>query len=784
MPPQSYANRTDVERPQEPALDQREAPTPFLERVQAGVRTGAEDQWRNRMSGWREAEWIDRLYARHYELERLSGKKLPLSDEVMRWEAGPEASRDGLAGIGRAIDDVLDAPARLLGREVSIADYEQTLAELKASNPALARIRSRDELWAAHDAELRGVRARAQAAGQDGAGGVVGSFIGGTAAALTDPVNLGATVATGGIGVGRPLLVRMGQQAGVNIGIEATQAPGRMVEADQFGGPDYTAGEAAGDTVLAGAGGAVFEAAGAGGRALLRRLAGARGSAEPIERGLADHAERLMADEAAIGPAADDFDAARTALIRGEPRPVVEADRGLDALFADAQPTGVSGGVRRSQPEIAAPASDLVSAEYRGRRIWSGRFDPLSVETDAARFQYKAEADGEGVTGRLRGVERWDATASGKAILFEERGGRVLVADGHQRRGLARRLAEQGWEDAQLDGYLFREADGWSPREVRVVAALKNVREGSGTIMDAAKLFRDAPQALQDRSLPITGEFIQSARQLSLLGDDAFRAVVNGVIPERYGAALGELAPDRPDLQGDLVALLKRADPGSIDGARALIHEAMLDDFIATEGVQQDLFGGLPREATVIARGRIREAVMAGLRKDTRLYGSLVRHADAIEAGGNALARSENEARLGIDRAAAELVSKLSLRSGDMGEAFQAAARDVTIGAATAGQAAKGLIQRIRSAVAAGERLDELRAETLTPTAPGEAALEAVRAFDEPAGPGARAQLAEKPEDAALEAEAASGGLFDDLPQDEGLDRAVTHLRACAPGRA
>ena len=495
----------------------------------------------------------------------------------------------------------------------------------------------------------------------------------------------------------------MAVQGAANAGAEGLEIGNRRADAALYGGPEYTAGEAAMDVGFAGVGGAGFEVLTDVGKAAFkataRRLAT---SAEPAERGVADQIERLLTDEEILANA-DDFDAARTALARGEPRPVVEPEQSLDDLFANQPDAPVLRSVAGSQPETAG---GLQSADYMGRTIWSGRFDPMQVEADAARFQYKADGDADGVTGRLRGVERWDATASGKAILFEDTDGRMFVADGHQRRGLARRLAEQGWEDARLDGYLFKASDGWSAREVRVVAALKNIREGSGAIMDAAKLFREAPGALKDRSLPVTGDFIHQARQLASLSDPAFRAVANGVIPERYGAVLGELAGARPELQGDLVDLLRRGEPGTADGARALIHEAMLDDFIAAEGVQMDLFGGLPRESTVIARGRIREAVMRSLRKDERTFAALVRNADAVEAGGNVLARSDNEARLALDRAAQELVSKLSLRSGEIGEAFSEAASAVTKGELSPAAAAKGLTQRIRNAVKAGDLLE------------------------------------------------------------------------------
>lgn len=780
MPPQSWTLMRDYEAPA--PLKAPTAPVPFWDAVGRSAAASAEDQWRNRTGGWREHEWLDASWKRHREVERITGRRLRPSAELNGLEAGPEG--DGwLAGLSRGVDNALNAPYRLLLGDPSIDAYEAQIDALRAEFPELAAVPTRQDLWRRKDAELREVRSRAIAAGEAGAGGAIGGFIGGTGAALADPVNLAATVATGGVGAGRPLLMRMAAQAGVNTGIEVAQAPGRAIDAERYGGPEYTAAEAALDLTFAGPGGAAFEGLASGGKAAWRATASrlAR-SDEPAERGLADQIERLLADETVLAQA-DDFDGARAALAKGEARPVVEPERDLDSLFANQPEAPVLRGVAGSQPETATTAPGaLNSADYMGRTIWSGRFDPMTVEADAARFQYKGDGDADGVTGRLRGVERWDATASGKAILFEDTDGRIFVADGHQRRGLARRLVEQGWDDARLDGYLFRASDGWSAREVRVVAALKNIREGSGAIMDAAKLFREAPGALRDRSLPVTGEFIQQARQLASLSDAAFRAVANGVIPERYGAVLGEVAGDRPDLHGDLIDLIRRGEPGSADGARALIHEAMLDDFIASDGVQMDLFGGLPRESTVIARGRIREAVMRSLRKDERTFAALVKNADAVEAGGNVLARSDNEARLALDRAAQELVSRLSLRAGEIGEAFAEAAAAVTKGEATAAGAAKGLTQRIRNAVKAGELLELERKAVIDPDAPSPQAVKAAEAFDQPGGRGQADQIPPKPEDAELEA-GASPGLFDDLPTDMPEERALNVLRACAPGR-
>ncbi len=437
-------------------------------------------------------------------------------------------------------------------------------------------------------------------------------------------------------------------------------------------------------------------------------------------------------------------------------------------------------------PSITAPAgSGRSEATYQGRRIFSGSFDPMTVEADPLAFQYKADGDAEGVTNRLAGVQSWDATAAGRAILFERRDGQVVVADGHQRRALARRLIETGQDTtAALDGFLFRQADGWAVEDVRVIAALKNIREGSGSIMDAAKVFRDAPALINDRSLPVTGEFIASARGLARLSPEAFGSVINGVIPERFGAVIGELAADKPDLHASLVDLIKRGGARNLDDSRALVQEGLLADFAARSGLQDDLFGGMPAESSIIARAKLRAAVLRQLRGDARLFSSLVRKADAIEVGGNVLARSENEMRAAMDAAAIAVVDRMSLRSGEVGDVFGAAARGVVDGDRSLADAVSEVVGVLRSNVDAGADLSRFRSDAIAPSPPTAFSINALRAFDEPASAGPAGQVQPKPEDAAMEEGNGPGGLFAALTTDDVEERAFARLAPCAPGRA
>lgn len=716
------------------------APTTFAGAVQAAW----DDGWQTRNMGVRTNRLRDELFHRDGMVRKALG--LPMGA--------------GNGGLPRsALMTTAEDPNAL-----SEDDYERRIEALRAEHPReLQGIETRSALLARINQDLGDVRARAD---QAGAEHPVAAFLGGSAAALTDPLNLVATVLTGGAGAGRPLLARMGMQALANAGVEAAQVPARIGDA-QVAGPKYEAREAVTDVLAAGAGGAGFEALGAGAKRAWRAVFPQLG-ATPAGRLTRDHIETALRDDAALGPLdGAAHDEGMSALAAQGRRPQLEPAQEIGDLFGEAPqkpPRDLGGGF----------SAQAQTVDYYGRRIEARSFDPAELETDAGTFQYKADADAEGVTARLRGVDVWDPTSSGKVIVYERADGTRVIADGHQRRALARRMAEKGW-DAQLDGYLFREADGWTARQVRTLAALKNIREGSGTMLDAAKVFRDAPELLNDRSLPITGEFITRARALARLHPEAFGAVVNKVVDERYAAEIGAMAAGRQDLHPALVKLLHDGKPANVEEARALISEAMLDDWVSTEGEQADFFGNLPPESTTIARAKVKAAVAGALRKDARIYGQLVKNADAIEAGGNVLLRDANETAAAVNRTALEVLNRLSLRAGDIGEAMAAAAREVLDGKRPA-DAAKSVLTMVRNRLKAGEGLAETRAAAIDPPPPSPTALNAIASADDPKA--WEAAAFEPPE---AEGRPPPAGLFDDLDPAGDYELAHQRLLACAP---
>jgi len=157
--------------------------------------------------------------------------------------------------------------------------------------------------------------------------------------------------------------------------------------------------------------------------------------------------------------------------------------------------------------------------------------------------------------------------------VYQYADGGQFIADGHQRLGLARRIKKQDpSQDVRLYGHMLREVDGITPEMARVAAAMKNVAEGTGTAIDAAKVLRVAPERAGE--LPPRSALVRQAQDLTFLDDDAFGAVINGLVPANYAAAIGRLIPDNPGLQKDAMSILAKTDPANEFQAEAIVRQS------------------------------------------------------------------------------------------------------------------------------------------------------------------------------------------------------------------
>jgi len=326
-------------------------------------------------------------------------------------------------------------------------------------------------------------------------------------------------------------------------------------------------------------------------------------------------------------------------------------------------------------------------------------FDPNKISVDAKTFQFKEGGDEFGVSERLQGITFWDKYKAGVITVYEYADGTLTIADGHQRLGLAKRILSQDpSQDVKVIGYKLREVDGISPAEARVIAAMKNIAEGTGTSIDAAKVLRVDPGRLSE--LPPRSELVRQARDMMALSDAAFGAVVNNVIPAKYGAIVGRLIDDQ-ELQTAAIEVLAKADPSNAFQAEAIVRQVQ---GAGSEQVKQiSLFGEeIVTESFYVERAKVLDRAFKELRRDKAAFETLVRNSERLEAEGNILAKTANERKASTDAQTIALLQTLANRKGPLSDALNDAARTARETNSYVAPTS-GFIDAIRGSIESGE---------------------------------------------------------------------------------
>jgi len=316
----------------------------------------------------------------------------------------------------------------------------------------------------------------------------------------------------------------------------------------------------------------------------------------------------------------------------------------------------------------AVPESDpLDAADYSDLPYERATFTPDQVETDAALMQYKAGGDTAGVTGKLKDVTAWNPIHSSEVLVWEGNDGRRIVVDGHQRVGLAKRLNDPSIE---LPAIVLREADGITAAQARTIGALRNINLGTGTLLDNARVLRDAPEGANQ----IKGaEDRRAIEGLANLNYEAFGAVANGVIDPSIAAEVGRNAP--PESHMAMVDLLTKERIRNPAEAGNIVRQAVADGFGTQQEHQLGMFGDAPQQSLYVPIARILDAASKRLRDEKRTFKVLATKAGKIEAAGNVLDRGANEGKvIGSDEALA-ILNATAHRAGPVRDALIASAR-------------------------------------------------------------------------------------------------------------
>ena len=451
--------------------------------------------------------------------------------------------------------------------------------------------------------------------------GPIADFAGGMGAQVTDPVNAATILIgpTGRVGQGAKAIIGMGVKQGIaNAGVEAAMAP-LVQDFRRQMGQSYGLGEAAYDIGTAAALGFAADAgirtaargiqSKLGRRAILdadgkvtgyesaeasiaraTRQAESQARAEQLkalqddgtlQRAMDGDHEAIAKVDPILGLSEDpafrgarqvqefvelepgDFDdiaksrtfnqALRAAIDADEPPPVIKMERASNrpSLSDDMEiPKGTEGN------------QHFRTIDIEGKPVHFQNLDPKKITTDAEAMQFKSGGNQFGVTGALGINTTFDPAAAGKVIVFERADGMTIIVDGHQRLSIAK-------DGDQFQGFVFREADGWSAAEVRAEAALKNIQEGRANLLDTVRAMREHGPQMEGR-IAVDTDFMRQAVGMSRLSDAAFVRLEAGTIEPHMAALVGELVPDATKHDGVMQALL-RANPPDEASARKVI---------------------------------------------------------------------------------------------------------------------------------------------------------------------------------------------------------------------
>lgn len=335
---------------------------------------------------------------------------------------------------------------------------------------------------------------------------------------------------------------------------------------------------------------------------------------------------------------------------------------------------GIKTGNFNKLPQESPTAKPITDIHYFERgKVNIKSYDPAEIKVDAETFQFKAGGDAEGVTERLKGVTQWDPISANTGVVYEKANGETFIVDGHQRLALAKRIKETDpSQKIEFIAFPLREVDGVSIEEARVIAAMKNIREGTGTAIDAAKVLKLDPEMIGN--LPPQSSLVRQAGNLIKLSDDAFRLINNQVIPEHYGAIVGNIMTD-PTEQIAAIEMLKRLDPSNVRQAEQIVRQMKDTGFV--KSTQESLFGDeVISESLLLERAKILDAGSKLFKTDKQLFQSLTDNANKIEESGNILDRNNNATNEEIYAKAIEITKANANIKGPISESLTRLARE------------------------------------------------------------------------------------------------------------
>jgi hypothetical protein len=249
------------------------------------------------------------------------------------------------------------------------------------------------------------------------------------------------------------------------------------------------------------------------------------------------------------------------------------------------------------------------------------------LKTNPKKFQYKLIIyDCHGSTNALLSVKKWDETLAGTILVWlDPIDNQIYIVNGHNRYSKAKALKVKSLKCEFINAK--------NAQQARSIGALKNIAEGMGNAIDAAKYFRDSELSENEIKrkgiLPLSSLIVKNAISLSKLNDYLFGWVIEDRLSIKDGVIIGNYLP--LDRQVEIIDVINKG----VSDKALLEYCQLITGYDQSQG-QLGLFGE-EFANTAIKKAEIIAYTKQRLTQESKLFGTVAKNSNLLELGNNVI---------------------------------------------------------------------------------------------------------------------------------------------------
>ena len=241
---------------------------------------------------------------------------------------------------------------------------------------------------------------------------------------------------------------------------------------------------------------------------------------------------------------------------------------------------------------------------------------------------------------------------------------------------MAKKLKDQG-QEPELYGYVFREVDGINTEQAMVYGMAANLRNNTGTAIDAAKILRSKyGQKIIEKlrnSLPVQTKLVKEAEGLAKLDPIAFDLALNGKVNQTLASRVGMLIDDK-SVHVSILTALKNKKFDSVVEMDIFLRS--INRLPKTTLKQQTLFGEEELSSLLMfERSKLISYAVKNIKSESQAFSTIVKKGDILSAAGNILNKDKNAKNLFDRQKILDFVEQVASREGELSTDLHRAAK-------------------------------------------------------------------------------------------------------------